>query len=66
MDWSGSAILEFAYLDLILGKELPPEEAAAILPKLVTYAGDEEVADSPYAAAGFRFFPMGSLGPLAG
>lgn len=61
VDWSGSAILEFTYLDLILTKGLSPEEAAAVLPKLITYAGDNEVADSPYAAAGFRFFPAGSI-----
>ena len=28
VDWSGSAILEFTYLDLILGKGLAPTEAA--------------------------------------
>ncbi len=56
VDWGGSAILEFNYLDMILAKGLPPEEAAAQLPRLIAYAGDTEAPDSPYAAAGFRFF----------
>jgi hypothetical protein len=64
VDWGGSAILEFTYLDLILGKGLAPNEAAGLLPKLLTYAGDKEIADSPYAAAGFRFFEAGSIQPL--
>ena len=57
VDWGGSAIIEFTYLDLILAKGLPPTEAAALVPKLIAYAGDDQPADSPYAAAGFRFFP---------
>jgi hypothetical protein len=65
VDWGGSAIIEFTYLDLILNKALPPETAAALLPKLVTYAGDRAVSDSPYAAAGFRFFRAGSIQPSA-
>ena len=65
VDWGGSAIVEFTYLDLILAKGLPPEEAAALLPKLIAYAGDGTPADSPYAAAGFRFFRAGSVQPLA-
>jgi hypothetical protein len=65
VDWGGSAILEFTYLDLILNKGLKPTEAAAMLPKLITYAGDEDVAGAPYHAAGFRFFPAGQLQPAA-
>lgn len=62
VDWGGSAILEFTYLDLILSKGLSPDEAAVVLPNLISYAGDEEVGNSPYAAMGFRFFPAGSIG----
>jgi hypothetical protein len=57
VDWGASAMLEFTYLDLILNRGLEPADAAATLPKLVTYAGDRVADDSPYPAAGFRFFP---------
>jgi hypothetical protein len=56
VDWGGSALVEFNYLDMILGKRLTPERAAELLPKLVAYAGDEAPAESPYVGAGFRFF----------
>jgi hypothetical protein len=57
VDWGASAMLEFTYLDLMLNRGLEPADAAAKLPKLVTYAGDHVPDDSPYRAAGFRFFP---------
>jgi hypothetical protein len=56
VDWGGSAILEFNYLDLILSKGLSPAQAAEWLPRLVSYAGDIEEPGTPYAPAGFRFF----------
>jgi hypothetical protein len=59
VDWGGSAIIEFNYLDMMLAKGLPAEKAARQLPALIAYAGDEGTADSPYASAGFRFFPAG-------
>ncbi len=55
VDWGGSAIIEFNYLDLILAKGYTPAQAAELLPRLVTYAGDAPLADAPYGAAGFRF-----------
>lgn len=57
VDWGASAILEFTYLDLILNRRMEPAEAAASLPLLVRYSGDAVPEGSPYAAAGFRFFP---------
>jgi len=60
VDWGASAMLEFTYLDLMLNRGLDPAEAAAILPKLVTYAGNHVPDDFPYRAAGFRFFPASS------
>lgn len=56
VDWSASALLEFAYLDLLLNRGMPPEEAAAALPKLMPYAGARAPRGSPYPAAGFRYF----------
>lgn len=57
VDWGASALLEFTYLDLMLNRGLDPAQAAASLPKLVTYCGDNVSDDCPYRAAGFRFFP---------
>ena len=57
VDWGASALLEFTYLDLMLNRGMDPAEAAAKLPALISYAGDSVAPDSPYLAAGFRFFP---------
>jgi len=56
IDWGQSAMLEFIYLDMILGKGLSPAQAAAALPRLVTIAGESVPEGSPYRAAGFRYF----------
>jgi len=56
VDWAASALIEFHYLDMILGRGLSPEEAAQRLPQLVSYAGDAAPPGSPYRAAGFRLF----------
>ena len=57
VDWGASAMLEFTYLDMILNRGWDPADAAAQLPKLVSYAGERAPKGSPYPAAGFRFFP---------
>lgn len=57
IDWGGSAVLEFSYFDLILSKHMQPEMAAAVMQKLIAYAGDAGPAESPYGSAGFRFLP---------
>jgi hypothetical protein len=54
VDWATSALIEFHYLDLVLGRGLAPAEAARQVLGLVGYAGDKELPDSPYPAAGFR------------
>ena len=55
VDWGASAVLEFSYFDMILGRGMAPEQAAERLPKLIAYATDRAPAESPYAAMGFRF-----------
>lgn len=54
VDWSGSALLEFTYLDMMLSKGLSPEDAADQLLRQIGFAGDTAPEDSPYAPAGFR------------
>lgn len=61
VDWAASAIAEFTYLDMILGKGLSPVQAAEQLTKLVAFAGDKVSKDAAYPAAGFRILlPKGS------
>jgi hypothetical protein len=59
VDWGASALLEFTYLDLILNRGMEPAKAAALLPRLVRFAGTRAPRGSPYPAAGFRFFAAG-------
>ena len=54
----GSAVLEFSYFDMILANGMSPEQAATLLPTLISYSGDV-APDSPYGAAGFRFIRPG-------
>jgi hypothetical protein len=64
VDWAGSALIEFHYLDMILGRGLAPEEAAQQVLQLVAYAGEKEVSGSPYPATGFRILmPEGGRNP---
>lgn len=55
VDWGASAILEFLYYDLILARDLAPDEAARQLPALVSFAGDRDVPGAPFTSIGFRF-----------
>ena len=57
IDWGASAILELTYLDLILNRRMDPADAAASLPAALSFSGDSVSDNSPYRAAGFRFFP---------
>ena len=66
VDWGGSAVLEFTYLDMILGKGLPPEEAAQQLLKMIRFAGDDPLPGAPYLPAGFRFFAPDAAEPIGG
>jgi hypothetical protein len=54
VDWATSALIEFHYLDLVLGRGLSPADAARQVLGLIGYAGDKEPPGSPYPAAGFR------------
>lgn len=56
VDWAESALIEFTYLDMILGKGLVPAHAAEQLTRLLRFAGNDQIPDSPYPPANFRFF----------
>lgn len=54
VDWAASAVIEFQYLDMVLGRGVGPVDAAQNVLRLIAYAGNEDVPASPYPAAGFR------------
>jgi hypothetical protein len=56
VDWAASALIEFHYLDMVLGRGLSPAIAAQEVLRLIGYAGDKDLPGSPYPAAGFRIF----------
>jgi hypothetical protein len=72
VDWAQSALTESVYLDMILDKGLAPATAAEQLPRLVRFAGTEEIPGAPYRPAGFCFvgpdaeLPEPMLGPVPG
>jgi hypothetical protein len=53
VNWAASAIIEFTFLEMVLGQERLPAEAAAQLLKLLPFAGEEGVAEGAFPAAGF-------------
>jgi hypothetical protein len=53
VNWAASAIIEFAYLEMVLGQGQLPAEAAAQLLKLLPFAGAEDVAEGTFSPAGF-------------
>jgi len=53
VDWAESAIIEFAYLDLILARGLTPAAAAEQMLKLLPFAGDKGLMEGAYHPAGF-------------
>jgi hypothetical protein len=59
VDWGGSALVEFTYLDMILSRGLAPAQAAEQLVRLVTFAGDDAPPGSAYRPLGFRILLPG-------
>lgn len=59
VDWAASAIAEFTYLDMILARGMSPADAAAQLPRLLSFAGDQGFDGSAFPAAGFRIVVPG-------
>ncbi len=54
VDWAGSAVIEFAYLDMILMRGMTPSKAAEQLLKMMPFAGNNAVRGSAFGNAGFR------------
>ena len=62
VDWAASALIEFHYLDIVLGRGLSPIAAAREVLRLKSYAADKDSPGSPYSAAGFRILTPGCGG----
>jgi hypothetical protein len=62
VNWAASAIIEFTFLEMVLGQGRPPAEAAAQLVKLLPFAGEEGVAGRAFEAAGFCIVTPGPTG----
>lgn len=55
VDWAASALLEFLYLELVLGRRMTPAQAAEVVRAELGFAGDVPTEGSPLGAAQFRF-----------
>ena len=53
-DWAGSAVIDFAYLDLVLSRQLPPAEAVRQIRENVSFAGEQGKPGSVIAPAGLK------------
>jgi hypothetical protein len=60
VDWAASAIIEFAYLDLILCRGLTPAKAAEQVRTMLPFANDKALPGAAYPAAGFRLVVPGA------
>lgn len=54
VDWSASALVEIAYLDLIVGRRIDPVDAVAQVLRELPMAGDTGVVGSPFSYAALR------------
>jgi len=54
VDWGASAVLEFMYFELLLGRRMPPAKAAQQLKILFPTSGEKRVTGAVFAPAGFR------------
>lgn len=54
VDWAASAIIEFAYLDMVLARRMAPAKAAEQLKKNLPFSGSNAVPGSVFGNAGFR------------
>jgi hypothetical protein len=54
VDWTASAVIEFAYLDMILMRGMTPAKAAEQIAELMPFSGEGRLRKSAFGDAGFR------------
>jgi hypothetical protein len=53
-DWGGSAIVDFTYLELVIGKNMPPAEAGRLTREMVKFACED--SDGPIPGSGLMVY----------
>ena len=53
-DWAGSAVIDFAYLDLILSRGMAPGEAVRQIRQSMAFAGEKDSPDTVIKPAGLK------------
>ncbi len=53
-DWAGSAVIDFAYLDLVLSRKMLPGDAVKQIQDSVSFAGEQQKPGSAIAPAGLK------------
>src|SRR5262249_16422447 len=53
VNWAQSAIIEFAFLEMILSLDMPSAEAAEQLVKVLPFAGSQPLPEAAFRPAGF-------------
>ena len=53
-DWAGSAVIDFAYLDLVLSRQLTPGDAVRQIKDNMSFAGEQGKPGSAIAPAGLK------------
>jgi len=56
-DWAGSAVLDFAYLDLVLARKMDPGQAVQQLRDNITFSLESTKPGSAIAPAGLKILP---------
>jgi hypothetical protein len=56
-DWAGSAVIDFAYLDLVLARSMEPAQAVQQMQENVTFANEKAKPGSAIAPAGLKILP---------
>lgn len=53
-DWAGSAVIDFAYLDLVFSRNLKPGDAARMVQKSISFSGESETPGIAIPPAGLK------------
>lgn len=56
VDWGASAVADFMYLEMVLAKNMAPEDAMRSLYALMPFSGSRQVPGAPFPSLGMRVF----------
>jgi hypothetical protein len=52
VDWAGSALVDFTYLDLVLGRDVAPEQAVRLVREMLGFARPPGETQGPIPGTG--------------